>query len=231
MISTDRRACSGRSGSSEVAASAWTAIRLTWCATTSCSSRAIRVRSCSAARAAWRSSSASARSARFCAASRLARLARLSVPAAHAVRKISAWKMASYGSLWPGAASEIDMPDRREPAGDPAPDRMAAVDDGVERDRGPERKRREPESDLVVGDPRAADDDHRPGRARTGARPAGRPGATTSVSGQPQRMQLGPVRQQGNDVDGGERDAERDVLDPFLAARRKRRHPGHQPLR
>ena len=25
--------------------------------------------------------------------------------------------------------------------------------------------------------------------------------------------------------------AERAVLDPFLAARRKRRHPGHQPLR
>src|SRR5207248_2045175 len=84
MTSTDRRAWSGRPGSSELAASAWTAIRLTWWATTSCSSRAIRIRSRSAASEDWRSSSASARSARLCAAWTLARLARLSRPAATA---------------------------------------------------------------------------------------------------------------------------------------------------
>ncbi len=95
MISTDRRACAGLSGSSEVAASACTAIRLTWCATTSCSSRAILARSAAASLVACRSSSASARSARFCAAARFARFVRLSTPPAHAVPKIITWKMAS----------------------------------------------------------------------------------------------------------------------------------------
>src|SRR5262249_32292079 len=48
------------------------------------------VRSATAARDVWRSSSASARSARLSAACRLARFARLSTPAAHAVTKIRA---------------------------------------------------------------------------------------------------------------------------------------------
>ena len=110
MISTERRASAGRPGSSDVAASAWTAIRLTWWATTSCNSRAIRVRSRSAACEDCRSSSASARSARLCAARMLARLARLSRPAAAAVRKIVTWKIVSYGWAWPGGASEMAMP-------------------------------------------------------------------------------------------------------------------------
>ena len=91
MMSTDRRAWAGLSGSSEDAASACTAIRLTWCATTSCSSRAIRARSAAASLVACRSSSASARSARLSAAARFARLALLSTPAAHAVAKIITW--------------------------------------------------------------------------------------------------------------------------------------------
>ena len=74
IMSTDRAASSGRPGSSEAAASACTAIRLTWCATTSCSSRAIRIRSARRGAGDWRSSSASARSARLSAASRFARL-------------------------------------------------------------------------------------------------------------------------------------------------------------
>jgi hypothetical protein len=110
MMSTDRCAWAGWPGSSEAAASACTAIRLTWCATTSCNSRAIFPRSAAAAREDWRSSSASARSARLSAAARFARFARLRTPAAPAVRKMKACVMPSYGSLWPGADSETAMP-------------------------------------------------------------------------------------------------------------------------
>jgi len=77
------------------AAAAWIPMTLTWWATTSCNSRAIRARSAAASRDTTRSSSASARSARLCAAARFTRLARLSVPATHAAMKIIAWKMAS----------------------------------------------------------------------------------------------------------------------------------------
>ena len=110
MMATDRAAWAGCPGSSDAAASAWTAIRLTWCATTSCSSRAMVTRSRAAARADCRSISASARSARLSAARRFACRARLSTPAAAAVRKMNACVMASYGSLWPGADSETETP-------------------------------------------------------------------------------------------------------------------------
>ena len=46
--------------------------------------------------------------------------------------------------------------------------------------------------------------------------------------GQPQRVQLCPVRQQRDHVDGGERDPEASVLDPLLAPLRQRGHPRRQ---
>ena len=80
-----------------------------------------------------------------------------------------AWKMPSYGSLWPGADREIAMPAATAAVRSSATP-AAAVDDGVERDRGRERERREPEPELVVGDPRGADDEQDRDGPRTGAR-------------------------------------------------------------
>ena len=156
MISTERRACAGLSGSSDVAASACTAIRLTWWATTSCSSRAIRARSAAASRDTTRSSSASARSARPCAASRFARLARLSVPGHPRRDEDHRLEDGLVGLAMAGRGQGDGDARHRKGDGDPPPHGAAAVDDRVERDRGPQRERREPESDLVVGDPRGS---------------------------------------------------------------------------
>ena len=49
--------------------------------------------------------------------------------------------------------------------------------------------------------------------------------------GEPQRVQLGPVRQQRDHVDGGERDRENQVLDPLLPPLRQRGHPRRELLR
>ena len=209
MTSTDRRAWSGRPGSSEAAASAWTAIRLTWWATTSCSSRAIRIRSRSAACEDWRSSSASARSARLCAAWTLARMARLSRPAAAAVSEDHHLEDGVVRLVM--ARRGLGDPDgrRQDQAGDPAPGRAAAVEDGVERDSRPERERREPEPDLVIGHPRRAPmTNGRRRRASSGARRAGVPCGGDQHERRPQRMQLSPVRQQRDHVDGGQRDTQ-----------------------
>ena len=119
---------------------------------------------------------------------------------------------------------------RYEHAGDPAPDGTAAIDDGVERDCGPQRERREAEADLVVGDPRGPDDQADP----DGPGPA--PGERDALGGderqgQPQRVQLGPVRQQRDHVDRSHGDAEAQVLHQLLAPRRERGQPRRQRLR
>ena len=66
------------------AAPAWTPIMLTWWATTSCSSRAIRTRSSKTARRALASRSRSAWIARSCAASAWRARSRIAMPANHA---------------------------------------------------------------------------------------------------------------------------------------------------
>jgi hypothetical protein len=111
-----------------------------------------------------------------------------------------------------------------------APEPAAAVDDRVERDRWAQRERRGSEAELIVGDPGAADDDHREDRVD----PA--PGKRDSLHddqdlGQPQRMQLRPERQQRQRVDDGQYPRQGQVLDPFLAPRRQLRHPRGQHLR
>ena len=160
----------------------------------------------------------------------LARLARLSRPAAAAVKKIITWKMVSYGWAWPGEASEIAMPaaTSRQAIQRQTGPRRSMI--GVERDRRPERERREPEPDLVVGDARGPDDQADP----DGPGPA--PGEREALGGderqgQPQRVQLGPVRQQRDHVDRGQRHAESQVLDQLLAPRRERGQPRRQRLR
>ena len=110
ITSTDWAAWAGRPGSSDVAASACTAMRLTWCATTSCSSRAIRVRSAAAARATSLSRSDSARSARLSASWTLACRFRTTTAAPQAPRVVRADTTASYGWVWPGDTWDSMLP-------------------------------------------------------------------------------------------------------------------------
>ena len=49
--------------------------------------------------------------------------------------------------------------------------------------------------------------------------------------GEPQRVQLRPVRQQRDHVDGGERDREDQILDPLLPPQRQGGHPRRELLR
>ena len=60
---------------------------------------------------------------------------------------------------------------------------------------------------------------------------SGMPWAATSTQGEPQRVQLRPVRQQRDHVDGRERDRENQILDPLLAPLRQRGHPRRELLR
>ncbi len=225
MISTERPACSGWPGSSEPAASACTAIRLTWCATTSCSSLAIRARSPAAARATCWSRSDSARSARASVSLRWVRFLRLSRPAkpAHAEDQQLDEEVVGLGVA--GQQLALRNAHDQEGAHRPAHGGRGPLHDREVGDGRPHRHRRVAEAEVVVGGPGQAHGQEYPHRVvatvdqRQGLEDQQRDGPAL-------RVHVGQVREHGAHVHGRQHQRQGQVLLPW----RELSRPGRQPL-
>ena len=138
------RACGRAARQRRPAASAWTATRLTWCATTSWSSRAMRVRSRRRPRAP-RPASASAASAPL-----LRRRRRPGGPGSASRRQGRGEDQAREDRVvrlvWPGGACETAMREISRPATPPQA-RPAPVEDGRDADRRAEGNGANPNAD------------------------------------------------------------------------------------